>query len=143
MPLERVQFHLFFNQQQFYHQYNADDNEQNTQSLLFFCKTYNFGAAGTDFLSYFFVRPGGTSKGPFPDSASWNYVTRNPFILYFKKLVDIKYIDWISVPNYTKSFIGNNNFPLWFSPLTFPLVLYFWSLNSGLFTKSTMCWWNK
>ena len=46
----------------------ADYNEQNTRALLFFCKTYYLGASGTDFLSYVFVRPGGTPKGLFTDS---------------------------------------------------------------------------
>ena len=28
---------------------NANDNEHNTQALVFFCKTYNFEASGTYF----------------------------------------------------------------------------------------------
>ena len=50
---------------------NADENEQNTQAILFSCKTYNLGAPGTDFIiSSFFVQPGGTSKDPFSDSSN-------------------------------------------------------------------------
>ena len=47
---------------------NADYNKQNTQALLFSCKTYYFGASGTNFLSYVFVCPGGALKGPFTDA---------------------------------------------------------------------------
>ena len=32
---------------------NSDDNEQNTQALLFYCKTYNLGALGTIFFIIF------------------------------------------------------------------------------------------
>ena len=31
---------------------NSDYNEQNTQALLFYCKTYNLGASGTECFSY-------------------------------------------------------------------------------------------
>ena len=45
---------------------NADDNEQNTQALLFSLKTYDLGASGTNILlSYVFVNLGGTLKGTF------------------------------------------------------------------------------
>ena len=34
---------------------NANDNEQNTQALLFPCKTYNLGASGTDFFNHMYL----------------------------------------------------------------------------------------
>ena len=47
-------------------QSNVYYNEHNRQALLFSCKTYKFGASGTEScLLYVFIRPGGTSKGPF------------------------------------------------------------------------------
>ena len=54
-----------------------------------------------------------------------------------------KNIDWRYVPNDTRSFIGNKNFSLYLSHLTFPVVWYLWSLNSSLWKKSTMRWWKK
>ena len=48
---------------------NADDNEQNTQVLLFYYKIYNLGSSYTYLLLYVFLPPGGTSKGPFSDSS--------------------------------------------------------------------------
>ena len=49
----------------------SQKNEKNTQSLLIYCKTYNLGAPGTDFIiTPTFVQPGGTSKGPFSHSSN-------------------------------------------------------------------------